>query len=115
MTRLLDGKAAIVTGGGRGLGLAIAHALAADGASVLLTSRDEARLKAAAAAIEAQGGRASCLQCDIMDPESPSRIVGEAAARFHRLDVLVNSAGVFIWKKLLEQTREDWQRTIATN
>jgi len=115
MDRLLEDKVAIVTGGGRGLGLAISCALAADGAKVLVVSRSDDRGKAAVARIQERGGAAAVCPADITDPNAAAKIIAEAAARFGRLDLLVNNAGVFIWKKFLELTPEEWNRTIATN
>ncbi len=115
MNRLLEEKVAIVTGGGQGLGLAIAQALATDGARVFIASRSVERCRSAVAAIEARGGVAAGLVADITAQDSAGKIVREAVSRFDKLDVLVNGAGVFVWRKLLELTLDDWTQTIATN
>lgn len=115
MNRLLEEKVAIVTGGGRGLGLAISQALAADGARVLLMSRSEERARAAVERIEQQGGIAAAHVGDLLSPAAPPALIRDAVARFGRLDILVNSAGVFFWKKLLDLTPQDWNETVATN
>ena len=115
MSKLVEDKVAIVTGGSRGLGLAISHALAADGAQVLVVSRSEERGRSTVREIEQRGGTAGAFTGDITLPNTPAALVQEAVARFGRLDILVNCAGVFFWKKLLELTPQDWNETIATN
>ncbi len=115
MNRLLEEKVAIVTGGGRGLGLAIYQAMAADGAKVLAVSRSEERARLAVERVEQQGGIAASFVGDITQIETPALVVKEAVARFGKLDILVNCAGVFFWKKLLDLTPQDWSQTLATN
>ncbi|MBI4601741.1 MAG: SDR family oxidoreductase [Planctomycetes bacterium] len=115
MNRLLEEKVAIVTGGGRGLGSAIARALAADGARVLAVSRTEEACRQVAGAVVAKGGAAEALAADVTAPGVAETVVRAAVGRFGGLDVLVNCAGVFVWKRLLELTADDWTRTIATN
>lgn len=85
----LDGRTALVTGGGRGIGLAAAHALAQAGAHVFLVARSSDEIEAACATIEAEGGRASSQQLDITD----SKAVTEFVARSGPFDILVNNAG----------------------
>lgn len=115
MEKLLSGKRAIVTGSGQGLGAAVAYALAADGAQVLVTSRSSDKAAAVVDRIRSLGGAAAGLEVELGDPGAAGRVIGAALEHFGGLDILVNNAGIFIWKKLLELTREDWDRTIATN
>jgi NAD(P)-dependent dehydrogenase (short-subunit alcohol dehydrogenase family) len=115
LEKLLSGKRAIVTGGNRGLGLAIAIALANDGARVLVAGKDEALSKSAVERIRGLGGAAAQVVADLARPDSAETIVRAAADAFGGADVLVNNAGVFVWKKFLELTREDFQQTIAVN
>lgn len=115
VNRLLDDKVAIVTGSSRGLGLAISQTLGADGASVLVVSRTEEGMKAGLARLATSGVRAEGFVGDLTEPESPSRVVARALDCFGRLDILVNSAGIFVWKKLLDLTEKDWNQTLATN
>jgi NAD(P)-dependent dehydrogenase (short-subunit alcohol dehydrogenase family) len=115
MQRLLEDKAAIVTGGSQGLGLAIATTLAMDGASVLIAARTEEKVQRAVAQIESRGGVARGLVADVTAPGAAARIVQAALAAFGRLDILVNNAGAFVWKRFFDLTADDWQRTIATN
>jgi NAD(P)-dependent dehydrogenase (short-subunit alcohol dehydrogenase family) len=115
MEKLLAGKRAIVTGSGQGLGAAIAGALAADGARVLVTSRSAQKLEAVMQGIRAQGGESSGLEVDLAEPDAPERVIQAALDRFAGVDILINNAGVFVWRKLLELPRSDWDQTIATN
>ncbi|MDX5359772.1 MAG: SDR family NAD(P)-dependent oxidoreductase, partial [Alphaproteobacteria bacterium] len=85
----LTGKVAVVTGGGRGIGRAIAEALAAHGAKVMIASRSEATLKEAAAAIEAQGGTARHHACDVTKAEDLEALRDAALEAFGRIDILV--------------------------
>src|SRR5271165_735452 len=101
--RLL-GKVAVVTGGSRGIGYAIAHTLAAEGCSVVITGRDESALAASAARIsKSLSTRLSsakrrtqivALTCDVRDPESVATLFAAVKQRFGKIDVLVNNAGI---------------------
>jgi len=86
-------KAAIVTGASRGIGRAIALRLAADGARVVLTARDENALRDVAKKIEQTGGEACLVAADLRVPESTAKIVDTAAARYGGIDIVVNNAG----------------------
>src|SRR5271169_2418665 len=86
----LDGLTALVTGGGRGIGAAAASALACAGAQVLVMSRTRAELDQVVASVEASGGRASALVCDVTD----GACVRETIAALPRLDILINNAGM---------------------
>jgi NAD(P)-dependent dehydrogenase (short-subunit alcohol dehydrogenase family) len=89
----LDGKAAIVTGGGRGIGQWIAQGLAAAGARVLICSRNIDACRAAADEIDAQGGTAIARSCDITDPAQVQAVVDAALHELDGLDILVNNSG----------------------
>jgi len=88
----LMGKVAIVTGGGQGVGLGIAHALAAEGASLVITGRDESRLRDAAAELRAHGVEVLTLTADVRKRASAVATIAATIERFGRLDVLVNNA-----------------------
>jgi NAD(P)-dependent dehydrogenase (short-subunit alcohol dehydrogenase family) len=107
----LDGRAALVTGAGRGLGLAAAAGLAQAGAEVWLVSRTAKELEEAAASIRAQGGAANALPCDVTNGAQ----VREAFARLPRLDILVNNAGGNIPEPFVDVTEERLDRILNLN
>jgi 3-oxoacyl-[acyl-carrier protein] reductase len=114
--RGLAGKVALVTGGSRGIGAAIAKRLAADGASVAITYvKDASAAAALVKAIELDGGKAVAIQADAADVEAVKGAVDQTVASFGRLDVLVNNAGTAIPKTFEETTLEEMDRMIDIN
>ena len=112
----LSGKVALVTGGSRGIGLAIARALVADGVQVAVTGRSDAHLSAARPKIEAAGpGSVETLQADVRRHPDIKRAVDATAARFGGLDILVNNAGVGVFTGVASMTPEQWNEVIETN
>jgi NAD(P)-dependent dehydrogenase (short-subunit alcohol dehydrogenase family) len=111
----LDGQAALVTGGSRGLGLGIAMALAHAGADVALCARSRADLDTGGELVRRIGRRVELLQTDVSDAAACSAAVKEAAARFSRLDVLVNAAGMNIRQPAVTFTPADFDRLMAVN
>ena len=111
----LDGKAALVTGAGGGLGGATARRFAAEGASVLCTDRDLARAERTVADIELAGGTAMAIEADIADAAQCEAQVAETVVRFGKIDILVNNAGISMHKLALETTLDDWNRVIGIN
>ena len=112
----LRGKVAFVTGGSKGIGLAIARALVADGVKVAITGRDAARLSAARPSIEAAGpGSVETLQADVRRYDEVQAAIAATVARFGGLDVLVNNAGIGIFAPVASMTREEWLEVIDTN
>jgi 3-oxoacyl-[acyl-carrier protein] reductase len=112
----LNKKVALVTGGSRGIGAAIAKRLAADGASVAITyAKDAAAASAVVKAIERNGGQALAIQADAADVEAVKSAVEKVFATFGRLDVLVNNAGTAIPKAFEETTLEEMDRVLDIN
>src|ERR1700716_2126338 len=116
MSQKLEGKIALITGGSRGIGAAIAKRLAADGANVAITYTKGADAAASVVKeIERAGGKAIAIQADAADTEAVKGAVEKAVATFGRLDVLVNNAGTAIPKKFEETTLEELDRVIDIN
>ncbi len=112
---MLAGRSAVVTGGGRGIGAAVARALAEAGAAVMVAARTAAEVEAVAAELSAAGHRAFAAVCDVTDPESVAALARQAGDRLGAVDVLVNNAGVAPSAPLRSITLESWNRTFAVN
>ncbi len=112
--RLKD-KAVLVTGAGGGLGTAIAERFAAEGASVLCTDQNVDAAEATVAAITGGGGQASALAADVAEPADCETQVRETIARYGRIDIAVNSAGVAFHRLALDTTLDDWERVMRIN
>jgi NAD(P)-dependent dehydrogenase (short-subunit alcohol dehydrogenase family) len=113
---LLQGKVAVVTGGGRGIGRAIGRRFAAEGAAVLLAARTGAELRAVVEEITASGGRAAYVMADVAREAECVRIVETAREHFGRVDILVNNAGDYGPVMPIEEiVTEEWDRVIAVH
>jgi NAD(P)-dependent dehydrogenase (short-subunit alcohol dehydrogenase family) len=109
----LDGKVALVTGGSKGLGRAMAQALAEAGAEIALCSRHREEARAAAAEIAAATGRrAEGFEADVIERASVTQLKADCEAAFGRVDILLNNAGINIRKPTPELTDEDWESVI---
>ncbi len=114
-TRPLDGRVAIVTGGSRGIGSAIAGLLAEHGAAVVVSGRDAARLQNAVRELEERGASVHGVAADVGKREDADRLVDAAKERFGRLDLLVNNAGITRDGLLIRMKDDDWDRVMETN
>lgn len=116
MPKKLEGKIALVTGGSRGIGAAIAKRLASDGASVAITyTKGSDAAASVVQAIQRDGGKAIAIQADAADAQAVKNAVEKVVATFGRLDVLVNNAGTAIPNKFEEATLEELDRVIDIN
>ena len=111
----LDGRVAIVTGGSRGIGAAIAALLAEDGAAVVVSGRDADRLQRTTKELEAQGGAILGVVADAAIRQDAERLVDAAKQRFGRVDILVNNAGIVRDDLLVRMKDEDWDRVMEVN
>lgn len=112
----LEGKKALVTGASRGIGRAIALALAAEGADVAVNyAGSEAAAKEVAAEIEAMGRKAIVIQADIASNEMSTAMIDKVVAEFGRIDILVNNAGITRDGLLMRMKEEDWDAVLNTN
>jgi 3-oxoacyl-[acyl-carrier protein] reductase len=110
----LQGKAAIVTGAGRGIGKAIARKFLQEGAEVLICDLDPGRVEDARGELAALGAVHGEV-ADVTSREEVEELVGRARREFGRIDVLVNNAGVALYERFLEITDKDWNDTLAVN
>src|SRR5580698_4946791 len=111
----LDGRIALVTGASQGIGRACALALAADGATVALAARNEAKLAEVAAEIEAAGGMAAAFTLDVASEESIKACGAAVQERFGKVEILVNNAGITRDDLMLRMKRVDWDDVLGTN
>ena len=113
----LEGKVAIVTGSGKGIGCAIAEAYAAAGAKICVTARTEVQISEVADGINQSGGEAIAIPCDVTDAEAVKGMVDQAAETFGGLDILfANAGGNTVWKKPTEDIEPaEWQACVDVN
>src|SRR5215510_7623475 len=111
----LDGRVAIVTGAGRGIGAATARALAEAGADVVCASRTEADIDATAAAVRERGRRALAVPTDVTVTESLEHLVARTIDEFGRVDVLVNNAGGWLPRPVLETSERSFEAALRFN
>ena len=115
MEKLLQDKIALITGGSRGIGKGIARQYAENGAVVVISGRNEEALKAAAAQIRSEGGRADWITADVTDRGQIEHMVSEVLLRYGRIDILVNNAGISREMSLLEMPVEVFDEIMTAN
>jgi len=111
----LSGKVSVITGGNRGIGRALATALAEAGSDVVLLVRDRDGSAAAVTELEALGVTALAVTADVTEPRQVQRAVDEVLSRLGRVDVLVNNAGTCVHRPALEVTEEEWRSVMDVN
>jgi len=111
----ITGRVVVVTGGGRGLGAALARGFAEAGARVVIGDQDAQTAQASAALIGERGGQAIAAGCDITDPPAVQALLELARQHFGALDVLVNNAGINIPKPAEQLSLDEWSRIIGVN
>lgn len=111
----LDGRIALITGSSRGLGMAMAKALAEHGALVVINGRNEAAVEAGAEALKTAGLKAAAACFDLADSKATSEAISGIAAEYGRLDIVINNAGIQHRVPLTEVEDDDWSRVLDTN
>ena len=111
----LQGRVAIVTGGGAGIGKAIVERLAREGAAVAIADRDLESARVLADSLTAHGGSALAVETDVADSKAVQQMADAVYAKFGRIDILINNAGIRFLNTLLEQTEDEWRRTLDVN
>src|SRR5262249_31384676 len=111
----LTGKVALVTGGARGIGQAIAIRLAQMGAAVMLADRADGAAQEAARTTAGSGGRAAATRADVAQPDDAREMVWCTVETFGRIDILVNNAGIYPFAAALHATEEHWDRVLDVN
>ena len=113
---LLSEKVAVITGGGRGIGRAIALKFAGEGAAVVIAARTKSEIETVAQEVRDAGGRAAAVPADVAEETHCQRLIREAAAQFGKVDILVNNAGEYGPVKPVEEILpEEWDRVIAVH
>ncbi len=111
----LQGKVAVVTGGSRGIGRAVATVLAREGAVITLCARDRVLLEKVAAELESSGAQALAVQADVTRASEVEQMIGACVERFGQVDILVNNAGITRDNLLLRMKDEEWDAVLSTN
>jgi NAD(P)-dependent dehydrogenase (short-subunit alcohol dehydrogenase family) len=111
----LDGKVAVITGASKGLGKAMALALAAEGAQIALVSRNIEQLNEVGRAVKNAGGEARVFQADVADEDQVRKLERDVTGAFGKVHILINNAGINVRKPIVEFTLEEWHRVMNTN
>ncbi len=111
----LDGKTALVTGGGRGIGAGIARVFAAEGARVVIATRTVSRAERVAREISKAGGEASAMATDVADADQVQAMIAEARKRLGVIDIVAHNAGVFPSSTISRMKEAEWDHVLDTN
>ncbi len=111
----LNGKIVWITGSGRGIGEATAFALAAKGAQVVVSARRDEDIARVAGEINANGGSALAIQCDVQKNSDILQLVKQTQEVWGAVDILINNAGIAVFKKILDTSEEEWDAMMNTN
>ena len=111
----LEGRSALVTGGGRGIGAAVARSLAEAGVAVTVSARSKDQIEAVAAELREQGHQGFAVACDVAQPDQVEALYDEAKSLMGKVDILVNNAGIAASAPLARETLEQWNRIFAVN
>lgn len=114
MNKLTD-KVSLITGAGRGIGRGIAIAMAKAGSFVVLVSRNQSELENTAKIINESGGTTLPIKTDISDEKQVNNMIEKALNKFGKIDILINNAGQFLEKPILDTTVEDWEKVMGAN
>lgn len=112
---MFEGRGAVVTGGGRGIGAAVARALVEGGARVVVSARSQTEIEATAVSLRDAGGEAWAVAADVSRPDDVARLYEEATGHLGAVDILVNNAGFAASSRLTKIRLEDWERLFAVN
>jgi len=115
MEKKLQDKVAVVTGASRGIGRAVAIALAREGATIIAAARDYAKLQETKQLVESAGGQAVIVTFELTEENSIRKLVDTVNDMFGHLDILINNAGITLSASLEKTTSSDWDRVLATN
>ena len=113
--KLLSGRGALITGGGRGIGAAVARALASAGAAVTVSARSTDQIEKVAQELRDEGHEAHAVTCDVANPEQVEHLCRQAAELMGRVDILVNNAGIASSAPLAKESLEQWNKIFAVN
>src|SRR5260370_1440576 len=111
----LDGKVAVITGASKGLGKAMALALAAEGAQIALVSRNIEQLNEVGRAVKDAGGEGRVFQADVAEEEQVRKLERDVTGALGKVHILINNAGINVRKPIVEFTLEEWHRVMNTN
>ncbi len=112
----LQNKIAIITGGSSGIGASICHAYAKEGATIIVVNKNDPHSGIKVAdQIKASGGNAEAILCDVTQENQVMQLIDKVNRKYQRIDILVSNAGVVVFKKIEEQTLDDWDYVINTN